>query len=153
MGFIPGTVICSPSLDGLGVADLGALVLLSSPGLGVSFAEPLVREPNRKVWVSSSRSIGITRGGETCFSRANGETSQRSRFEGGEGKSLNMKPWCLKLTPGWHFHTNQIVFHLPGTLERLIKWRDQWMALQYFHTQRGFLSPLLIIKITDIFLR
>ena len=41
-------MICLASWDGLGVADLGALVLLSSPRLGVSFAEPLVRQPNQK---------------------------------------------------------------------------------------------------------
>lgn len=35
VGFTTGTVVCSASLDGLGVADLGILFLFSSLGLGV----------------------------------------------------------------------------------------------------------------------
>ena len=110
-------------LSGLHPRDSGLLSLLgwswSSWFWGSGFAaftktwcliRSLVRKPNWKVWVSSALCIGFTEGGETSFSGASGKTSQWSRFGNGEGKSLNTKPWCLMLIPGWHFHTNQIFF-------------------------------------------
>lgn len=100
VGFVPGTVVCLAFLDGFGVTDLGALVLFSSLGPGVSFAEfwsgNLTKRSGHPLvffhWHCTGR--------EPCFSGAGGKSSQQSRFVGGEGKALNMKARCLKLIPG-----------------------------------------------------
>lgn len=63
VGFVPGTVVCLAFLDGFGVTDLGALVLFSSLGPGVSLAEFWSGNLTKRSGYPLVFFIGIVQGG------------------------------------------------------------------------------------------